>query len=114
MLLLLLHFLQHGLLLELDQVPPLDLAEAQPKFLDPLAFLFAGITPELALLLYRGGRGGRGTISREGGGRFVRRARRMLCGGSRSGSAVRPHWVGGGGGRRREIGIVNGLLARRP
>ena len=46
MLLLLLHFLQHGLLLELDQVAQLSLAEAQPKSPDTFALLFARITPE--------------------------------------------------------------------
>ena len=45
MLLLLLHFLQHGLL-ELDQVAPLSLAEAQPKSPDTFTPLFARITPE--------------------------------------------------------------------
>jgi hypothetical protein len=114
MLLLLLHFLQHGLLLELDQIPPLGLAEAQPKFFDPLTLLLARITPELVLVLCRGGRGGRGIIGRGCGGRPVRRARRVLCGGSRSGSTVRPDWVGGSGGRRGQVCAVDGLLSCRP
>ena len=114
MLLLLLHLLQYGLLLELDQVPPLSLAEAQPKVLDTFALLLARITPESVLLLCRGGGGGRGSIGRRYGSGFVGGACWVRCGGSRGRRAVRPHWIGGGGSRRRWVGVVHGLLARCP
>ena len=59
--LLLLHLLQDRLLLDLDEIPALLLAQAEPELLDPLALLGGGRRPYLVVfgrLLARRGRSG--------------------------------------------------------
>lgn len=52
MLLLFLHFLQHGILFYLDQGPSLVFAKLKPEFLDILAFLLGGGIPYAVLRLF--------------------------------------------------------------
>jgi hypothetical protein len=49
MLLLLLHLLQNGILLDLDQIPAFLLAETKPKLLDALPLFDRGCTPNFVV-----------------------------------------------------------------
>lgn len=70
-LLLFLHLLQDGVLLDLDQIATLVLAQTEPKLFDPLTLLRRARAPDLAVILRALGGAGVGRWTRFVGDRCV-------------------------------------------